>query len=196
MAFIYLGFYLSSKYCPVWVYILIMAGWLYVHFHRDPLCGQCNSLKMFVQELCDVFSSLTASTPGLIYGQRVFSGVDGHFQTGPLGFQLSRPQSESALYRTHAWGHSLPHAPQPRFCSSCYYGQSNPIPLHTHTHSARCTSAFGYCILDRTQTVGLLLMLPALLWFTQAGWVPGVTFLSNNYCNNTSLAVPEFWLSA
>ncbi len=133
MAFIYLGFYLSSKYCPVWVYILIMVGWLYVHFHRDPLCGQCNSLKMFVQELCDVFSSLTASSPGLIYGQRVFSGVDGHFQTGPLGFQLSWPQSESALYRTHAWGHSLPHAPQPRFRSSCYYGQSNPIPLHTYT---------------------------------------------------------------
>lgn len=26
MAFIYLGFYLSSKYCPVWVYITIMSG--------------------------------------------------------------------------------------------------------------------------------------------------------------------------
>ncbi len=151
---------------------------------------------MFVQELCDVSSSLTASSSGLIYGQCVFSGVDRHFQTGPLGFQLSWSQSESALYRTLAWGHSLPHAPQPRFRSSCYYGQSNPTPLHTHTHSARCTSAFGCCILGRTQAVGLLLMLPALLWFTQAGWVPGVTFLSkNNYCNNTSLAV-QFWLSA
>ncbi len=122
---------------------------------------------MFVQELCDVSSSLTASSSGLIYGQCVFSGVDRHFQTGPLGFQLSRSQSESALYRTLAWGHSLPHAPQPRFRSSCYYGQSNPILLHTHTHSARCTSAFGCCILGRTQAVGLLLMLPALLWFTQ-----------------------------
>ncbi len=88
---------------------------------------------MFVQELCDVSSSLTASSSGLIYGQCVFSGVDRHFQTGPLGFQLSRSQSESALYRTLAWGHSLPHAPQPRFRSSCYYGQSNPTLLHTHT---------------------------------------------------------------
>lgn len=26
MAFIYLGFYLSSKYCPVWVYFTIMSG--------------------------------------------------------------------------------------------------------------------------------------------------------------------------
>lgn len=34
---------------------------------------------------------------------------------------------------------------------------------YTHTRSARCTSAFGYCILGRTQAVGLLLMLPALL---------------------------------
>lgn len=154
MAFIYLGYYLFCKYCNVCVYFAIMTGRLYVHFHRDMLCEQCNSLKMFVEELCDVFSSLTASSPDLICGQCVFPGVDGHFQTGPLGFQLPRPQSKSALYRTHTWGHSLPHAPQPRFRSSRYYGQSNPLPLHTHTHTARCTCASGYCTLDDVREIG------------------------------------------
>lgn len=160
---------------------------------------------MFVEELCDVFSSLTASSPGLICGQCVFPGVDGHFQTGPLGFQLPRPQSESALYRTHAWGYSIPHAPQPRFRSSCYYGQSNPVVLHTHTymyckmHSFFWILYIGWCQRDRTCIeVKMCLDLCVFMHFV---FQPSRTWLEQNSIQ-TIIALTlvsqcqSYWLSA
>lgn len=123
MAFIYPVNYLFCKYMSLFCNNVSMAVSIFPQGHV--MCVICVGVMW-----CFVFSlsfSLTASTPGVVCGQCLFPRVDGHFQTGPLGFQLPRPQSEFALYWPNAWGHSLPYAPQPRFRSSCYYGQSNLI---------------------------------------------------------------------
>ena len=89
-----------------------------------------------VSFICFVCRRRPAPHPGVVGGEPLLCGADGHFQARALRLHLQRPEPEPALHRSHPRGHPPPHAAFSGLLRTRHHGQATAhCTLNTHKHT-------------------------------------------------------------